>query len=88
MTFKTDYVFCPKFGRRNAFICLMKCEDSDVCRGLKEHFREQYRFIEETRQDSVLPAVQRFLPGWIRQPWPEPEKKEENKKERREKKDD
>lgn len=84
MPFRTDYVHCPKVGRKHFLVCYLRCKGAKTCRALKEHIGEQSRFIEQSKQDKVLPAYQRFLPGWIQQPWVEEEKKEEKKEKKEE----
>lgn len=83
MVFRTDYVYCPnpKVGRRHSVVCHLRCKDAEWCKPLKEHDRLQFRLIDRVRQENVLPAYQRLLPGWVNQEWPELKVKEEKKKE-------
>jgi hypothetical protein len=85
MPFRTDWVFCPSFGRRHVLACHAFCGKArSGCKSLSCHEGEQARFIEIQKQRDILPAYQRYLPNWEGQEWPDEKKKEEKNEKKKE----
>ncbi len=81
---KSNFVPCSRGGRVHFLVCHLRCPHGNSCKDLKDYGFEQARFVEEARQDCVLPASQRFLPGWSRMAWPVKEVEEKKKSKNKE----